>query len=207
MSDDVARIFDERAEQADVRVADSLRASLLSYYRLLTHWNRKINLTSLLDPAQAIDRLLLEPVSSAEHFPAGVRLADLGSGGGSPALPLALALGSPELLMIESRTRKAAFLREAARELGVTAVVEAVRFEALLGRDEYASWAGLVTMRAVRPDRVSMNLARTLASPGGTIAIFSSESAQIPDDPTLENRSTWNTRPSGMLITFHVKHQ
>jgi 16S rRNA (guanine527-N7)-methyltransferase len=207
MSDDVARIFDERAEQADVRVADSLRASLLSYYRLLTHWNRKINLTSLLDPAQAIDRLLLEPVSSAEHFPAGVRLADLGSGGGSPALPLALALGSPELLMIESRTRKAAFLREAARELGVTAVVEAVRFEALLGRDEYASWAGLVTMRAVRPDRVSMNLARTLASPSGTIAIFSSESAQIPDDPTLENRSTWNTRPSGMLITFHVKHQ
>jgi 16S rRNA G527 N7-methylase RsmG len=107
--------------------------------------------------------------------------------------------------MIESRTRKAAFLREAARELGVTAVVEAVRFEALLGRDEYASWAGLVTMRAVRPDRVSMNLARTLASPSGTIAIFSSESAQIPDDPTLENRSTWNTRPSGMLITFHVK--
>ena len=73
---------------------ESLASSLVTYYELLARWNRKINLTSLEDPDEAIDRLLLEPVIAARHLsPAVVNVMDVGSGGGSPALPLALALG------------------------------------------------------------------------------------------------------------------
>src|SRR5687768_4798862 len=105
----------ERAAAAGLTLGGSLRAALLTYYDLLLKWNARINLTALTEPDEAIDRLLLEPVAAARYLPGGARLVDLGSGGGSPAIPLALTLHSPRLVMVESRARKAAFLREAAR--------------------------------------------------------------------------------------------
>ena len=86
-----------RASKAGVFLPDDLAAKLVVYYELLERWNRKINLTSLEDLDQAIDRLLLEPVIAARHLPAGTEpldIMDVGSGGGSPALPLALAGGA-----------------------------------------------------------------------------------------------------------------
>lgn len=124
-----------RAAAAGIQIQDPIRDRLIAYYTLLTRWNRTINLTSLDDPDAAIDRLLIEPVAAAAHLPSGPILIDLGSGGGSPAIPLALALRSPALEMIESRSRKAAFLREVLRELAIDGRVESVRFdEGLRGR-------------------------------------------------------------------------
>jgi len=65
----VVTLFDERAERAGLSVDPELKEKLLSYYSLLTRWNEKINLTALTDPAAAIDRLLIEPVSAAPYLP------------------------------------------------------------------------------------------------------------------------------------------
>lgn len=202
---DVEAIFDDRAGKAGLSVAPQLKTALLVYYELLVRWNRKINLTALSEPTAAIDRLLLEPLSAAEHLPSATPLADLGSGGGSPALPLALALRAPWLLMVESRSRKAAFLREASRELGIEATVEALRFEDLIAHQKHVSSAGLVSMRAVTPDVTALRLARQLSKPAGIVAVFATkdEIASLPAG--FGQRSTWNIRPSGMLITFHVE--
>lgn len=201
----VETLFDERAASAGVSVIAPLKASLLAYYELLARWNRRINLTALADPAAAIDRLLLEPISAAAHLPASTPMADLGSGGGSPAIPLALALKSPWLLMVESRSRKAAFLREAAREVGVDATVEAVRFEDLTAQSRHAGSVGLVSVRAVKPDETTLTLARHLSRKAGVVALFATDGGGIGVPDGLSNRSTWNIQPSGMLITFHVE--
>ena len=112
-----------RGRRAGVALATDLAAQLEAYYRLLSAWNRKINLTglNLSDlPPEAIDRLLIEPLVAARHVPAGAtRMLDVGSGGGSPAIPLALAVPGMRLLMVESKTRKSVFLREAIRTLGL----------------------------------------------------------------------------------------
>ena len=200
MSLELRRLVEDRAGQVGVQIPAVLVDRLVIYYELLARWNRTINLTSLVDPVQAIDRLIVEPVAAAPHLPHGVRLADLGSGGGSPAIPLALALDSTHLLMVESRSRKAAFLREAARELGLNAAVEAVRFEALRGKPTFAGSADVVSLRAVRPDQPTLDLARWLTADGGTVAIFTSRATHH-----LVNSSTWNITPSAMLITFHVE--
>jgi len=96
-------------------------APLETYYRLLAQWNVKINLTALpLQPPtdSTFDRLFIEPLLAAELVPdlPGIWF-DLGSGGGSPALPLKLIRPSLSLTLVESKTRKAAFLREALRAL------------------------------------------------------------------------------------------
>lgn len=164
-----------RASKSGVFLDEGLASSLVKYYELLARWNRKINLTSLEDPDEAIDRLLLEPVAAARHLsPAVVSLMDVGSGGGSPALPLALALGPQvRVTMVEVKARKSAFLREAVRHLGLTdSKVETSRYEELLTRPELYERFDVLSMRAVRVEpRVLMTL-QAFVKPGGSLLLF-----------------------------------
>lgn len=155
---------------------EELAARLTAYYELLSRWNRKINLTALDDPDEAIDRLLLEPIAASRTLvPLATppQLLDVGSGGGSPAIPLALSLGSDtSLTMVEAKARKSAFLREAIRQLGLTAVVETSRYEELLGRPEMLERFSLLSVRAVRVEpRVLMTL-QAFLRPGGQLLLF-----------------------------------
>ena len=123
-----------RASRAGLSLSPGLSEKLIAYYELLERWNRKINLTALDEPDNAIDRLLLEPVVAARYLPlsrSGISLMDVGAGGGSPALPMTMAAPQPvDLTMVEAKVRKSAFLREAIRHLGLTgARVENARFE------------------------------------------------------------------------------
>ena len=157
MSDRFGDLIRDRSAVAGVAVDEALGEQLSAYLSLLSQWNRTINLTSFeLDtptPA-AIDRLVIEPVLAARLVRPDDRLSiDIGSGGGSPAIPLRLARPELEMVMVESRGRKAAFLREAARSLSLSNVhVEATTFEALAASSSWAGRADLVTMRAVRPE-------------------------------------------------------
>jgi 16S rRNA (guanine527-N7)-methyltransferase len=147
------------------------------YYRLLSTWNRKINLTGLdlseLGP-ESLDRLLIEPLVAASHVRPAVRnFVDIGSGGGSPAIPMALALSSVSVLMVEAKTRKSVFLREALRALDLRrGEVVTSRFEELLAKPRLHEAHDLLTIRAVRIEaRVLMTL-QALVRPGGEIFLF-----------------------------------
>jgi 16S rRNA (guanine527-N7)-methyltransferase len=167
-----------RAELADLVIDPALLAPLETYYRLLVRWNAAVNLTALrLEPltSEAIDRLLIEPIAAARSLAEVPKSTwfDLGSGGGSPALPLLLACPSFHLTMIEARERKAAFLREAVRTLGVTADVEIGRFEETAR--QRPGTAGLVTARGVRVDAAFGVAAAKLLCSHGILALFGSE--------------------------------
>jgi 16S rRNA (guanine527-N7)-methyltransferase len=177
---DVAGVLSARAGRAGIVIPAELARRLTVYYKLLSHWNRKINLTSLSDPDEAVDRLLLEPIAAAAHVPNGVELIDIGSGGGSPALPLALAVSAPTLVMVESRARKAAFLRQALRELGMTGTVETARFEEVAADPDYQGRFPLASVRAVKLDQVAFSTLTALLTPTGIAALFRSVGS---DDP------------------------
>jgi 16S rRNA (guanine527-N7)-methyltransferase len=160
--------------------------TLVAYLDLLVKWNKKINLTSLdIDPLTdaAIDRLLVEPVKAAEFVSdAEASVIDLGSGGGSPAIPIKIQLPKSKLRMVESRSRKCAFLREASRHLGLSDTsVEESRFEQLHERVSLKSSADIVTIRAVRLDAELVKLVRWLLVPGGRVFRFSNTAdEQLP---------------------------
>jgi len=143
-----------RGRRAGVTISSPLATKLEVYFRLLTAWNAKMNLTGLDLKEQApaaIDRLLIEPLVAAKHATAPVtRMIDIGSGGGSPAIPLALSL-SAHLMLVEAKTRKSVFLREALRALELSdAEVVTSRFEELLSRPSLHEAHDLLTLRAVR---------------------------------------------------------
>lgn len=147
-----------RAAAANVEIDGPLESAFEAFYQLLGKWNSKINLTAFdlsTDGNDAsIDRLLIEPLVAIRYVPAKAeRWLDAGSGGGSPAIPMKLAEPRLKLHLVEAKTRKAAFLREAVRTLGLANTeVETSRFEMMLTRPELHESLDLVTIRAVRLD-------------------------------------------------------
>ncbi len=180
-----------RASRAGVFLSDDLIAGLTAYYELLSRWNRKINLTSLEQPDEAIDRLLLEPIIAARHFrESKLRVMDVGSGGGSPSIPMKLAVPAIHLTMVEAKARKSAFLREAIRHLALAdAAVETSRYEELLARPELHEAFDVVSLRAVRVESRALVTLQAFVDPGGSIFLFRGPSGpQIPANlmPPLE---------------------
>lgn len=173
-----------RAQLAHLQLDRSLLEGLACYYELLAKWNAKVNLTAFrLTPTgedEAIDRLLIEPVVAARHVPKDAsHLLDAGSGGGSPAIPLQLALPHLSLRMIESRSKKALFLREAIRVLGLAnACVDTARFEELATQPSLRASFDVVSVRAVRVEADVLMILQEFLKPGGHMIVFKGAGAE-----------------------------
>lgn len=136
-------------------VDDAAQQKLSGYLALLQKWNRTHNLTAIREPAQMITHHLLDSLAVMPHLPAraGLRLADVGSGGGLPGIPLAIARPDWQVTLIDSNRKKAAFLTQAAIDLSlanvevvatrVEAYAPATRFDVVIAR-AYAKLATLV---------------------------------------------------------------
>ncbi|MBS1190628.1 MAG: rRNA m(7)G-527 methyltransferase [Rhodocyclaceae bacterium] len=89
---------------------------LLAYRDLLLKWNRTYNLTALRDPEQAISHHLLDSLAILPWI-RGDSLLDVGSGGGLPGIPLAIARPDLQVTLVDAVQKKATFLQQAAIEL------------------------------------------------------------------------------------------
>jgi len=181
----VARLS-RRITKAGGTASTAQVTNLAAYVELLARWNRKINLTALaVDPLsdEAADRLIVEPVMASRRLAPTDRLViDVGSGGGSPAIPLAIMRADLRVIMVEVKVRKCAFLQEANRQLGLAAAsVENCRIEELLTRKDLHEAVDVVTVRAVRPDRRLLTAIQAFLKPGGRLFWFGAETAVRPD--------------------------
>ncbi len=165
----------------------AVAVQLEHYLSFLAKWNAKINLTAfnLREPTdEAIDRLLIEPVVAAQHIPArATSVIDIGSGSGSPAIPLRLAVADVRVTMVEAKTRKAVFLLEACRHLGLAdAVVETARFEHLLTRPDMHEAFDVLTIRAVRVEAATLVTLQAFLKPGGLLFWFQGAGRELKPD-------------------------
>ena len=164
-----------RAEEVGVALSTAHVNQLTRYFDLLRRWNPRINLTSLpldaLSPGQ-FDRLLVEPIAAAALVPESARVwFDLGSGGGSPAVPLKVLRPSLRLSMIEAKSRKCAFLREVVRTVPLnSADVHQTRIEEL--PDSLGNSVDLLTVRAVRLDEPLSGVCARLLTASGRLLLF-----------------------------------
>jgi 16S rRNA (guanine527-N7)-methyltransferase len=136
---------------------------LLAYLALLEKWNRVYNLTAVRDAERMVSHHLLDSLA-AVPFVLGQSVLDVGSGGGLPGIPLAIARPELQVTLIDSIAKKTAFLLQAKAELGlanlnvVTSRVEDFRPE--IGFD-------IITSRAFSDLREFVTLTRHLLKPGG----------------------------------------
>ncbi len=159
---------------APAELSPGILGQLQSYLGLLLRWNARINLTAVRDPEQIVTRhfgeslfaarvLLGENAGSAEHS----TLADVGSGAGFPGIPMKLFAPEIDLTLIESQNKKATFLREVIRTLGLKTA------EVYCGRaEQWSRTADLVTLRAVEQFERALPVAAELVSAQGRLCLL-----------------------------------
>ena len=154
-----------------------IAAQLSQYLDLLLKWNERTNLTAIRDPKQIVQRHFGESLFAGRHLGRETRtLLDLGSGAGFPGLPMALLRPEIAVTLAESQNKKASFLREAVRTLGLTNVeVWASRAESLPIDRRFDT----VTLRAV--DNMPAALAAAVPRTAREILLLASEPPDLPE--------------------------
>jgi 16S rRNA (guanine527-N7)-methyltransferase len=157
----------------------------LAYLQLLAKWNKTYNLTAIRDPLQAVSHHVLDSLAVLHDLSdrAGA-LADVGSGGGLPGIPIAIAEPARQVTLNDANEKKGAFLRQAVIELGLTNTAVHV------GRaEEWRPAAGfsVVISRGFASLVDFLVTCRHLAAPSGVLAAMKGvypkdELARVPAD-------------------------
>ena len=159
----------------------ALGEKLAAFLANLLATNRAFNLTAITQPQEAWTRHVLDSLSLAPHLtelPSDARVADVGSGGGLPGIPLALALPALSFTLVEATAKKASFLTKAARDLQLANVaVRAVRAEDF-GQSAARETFDAVTARALSRLPVLLELTLPLLRVGGRLLAIKGGQAQ-----------------------------
>ncbi len=198
----------EGAQGIGVELSQEVLQQAETYYRLLTRWNRKINLTSLSKPEEVITYHFVESFFASLHMSESPsRWVDVGSGAGFPALPIKMLRPRLKLYLVEPHHKKVHFLKEVVRRLGLPEVrpmaMTLQEFQSCLpspGRFRYISsraWGALPQL---------INFARQTLEPEGRMLLFMGEQGcqeltQMDlEGLTVERRIPLPTREKGFLV-------
>ncbi len=156
-------------EGLTVREAAELYAPLAVYLELLLRWNARTNLTAIREPEEIVKRHFGESLFTAgvvrRWLRDGEQVLDFGSGAGFPGVPLQLLLPEVQVVLAESQGKKAAFLHEVVRSLGLRCAVWAGRVEAMPAERRFRA----VMMRAVDRMEEMADMAKGRVERGGVL--------------------------------------
>jgi 16S rRNA (guanine527-N7)-methyltransferase len=173
------------------------------FKRELLKWTDKVNLIGP-EARENLDAHIDEALAAAEILKPRGDVLDFGSGGGLPAIPMAI-VSPARFHLVEVDQKKWAFLKHVARECKLNAVIYGDRLDRALKRFPPELRFSLVTSRAVgNPEEWVPSLTEWL-EPGGRVALFQS----TPDAPAFAEEIEVFPLPRGSsnyLVTFHVKH-
>jgi 16S rRNA (guanine527-N7)-methyltransferase len=187
----------------------STSAERLARYKteLLT-WNARINLIGP-EAVEHLDEHLDEALTAGALLKPHGNVLDFGSGGGLPAIPMAIMSPEAQWHLVEADRKKWAFLKHVVRECGLNAEIHGDRLLRALPRFPSQLRFSLVTSRAVGSPEEWVPLLSERMEPGGRVALFQSS----PDVATIPGfvRGSVFRLPRGasnylVTLTFHVEH-
>jgi len=150
-------------EELSAREAERFGA----YFELFVRWNERTNLSAIRDEDGILSRHFLESIGCARLLPQGIAtLLDFGSGGGFPGVPVAICREEIAVVLAESQGKKASFLQEVVRVLGLKARVAHGRAETL------SEAFDCVTLRAVDRMEAAVQAAASLVRTGGQMVLM-----------------------------------
>jgi 16S rRNA (guanine(527)-N(7))-methyltransferase RsmG len=178
-------VLESELRTFEIELAPPKKLLLAGYCAELVHWNNKINLTAL-SGRDMVRRLVVEPLWIGHQLkPQGI-LADIGSGNGSPAIPLHVLCGFSKVHLIEIRARRAAFLRHIATTLKLSdVIVHRARFEAIASGLEPVDW---ITLQGVALTEELFVSIRNVSRPTTNVVWISSSATGSPAPPVCTLR-------------------
>ena len=178
---DYEKLLESELENFQIQLDALQKQTLVAYCRELTRWSSKINLTAL-SGANLVRRLVVEPVWIGLQLNPQGTLLDIGSGNGSPAIPLNVVSHFSSCHLVEARTKRAVFLRHLSSALQLKNIqVHQTRFEDISEPLESPDW---VTLQAVALTKELMQSIHQISRPTTTVVWFTSSSVKTDLLPT-----------------------
>ncbi|WP_373047603.1 16S rRNA (guanine(527)-N(7))-methyltransferase RsmG [Vulgatibacter sp.] len=144
-------------------------ATLVRFLGELLRWNRSVNLTSIEEPAAVGELHLLDSLAVVKHVPQGARVADVGTGGGFPGVPLAVARPDLRVELLDRTEKKILFLKTTLARLGIgNAQARHVRLEGRPAAEGLGPYDVAIS-RAFTAPAEWIRLARQYVRPGGRV--------------------------------------
>jgi 16S rRNA (guanine(527)-N(7))-methyltransferase RsmG len=173
-------VLEPELRNFEIDLAVPQKQLLARYCDELIRWNKRINLTGL-SGVDLVRRLVLEPVwTGLQLKPQGI-LADIGSGNGSPAMPLHIVCNFRAAHLIEARTKRAAFLRHLTTTLPLSNVfVHRAKFEGIVAELGPVDW---ITLQGVALSGGLLDSVKQISSATTNIVWITSSGVEVPVNP------------------------
>lgn len=142
----------EGLDQLQIQYDDQVLNKYCKYMERILEWNKMVNITSITDPEQFVEKHYLDSLLSVtcSEFKRAKRVIDIGTGGGFPGIPLALAAPDKEFLLIDSLNKRIKIINEICAEIGISNVTAIHgRAEELAKNKQYREQFDLCVSRAV----------------------------------------------------------
>jgi 16S rRNA (guanine527-N7)-methyltransferase len=164
-------------------VTEEVAMKLLAFVELLLQWNRKVNLTAIRSAGEAVEMHLVDSLAAAPVLAGVERVVDLGSGGGFPGIPLAIALPGCEFTLVDAVGKKVGFLKAAIAHLGLRNARAIHAHAEGKPEDEGIPRAVAVICRAFLAPSEWLELAQNYVAPGGRILAMLGAETEMPTAP------------------------
>ncbi len=183
------------------------RSSLERYKAELLRWNAKVNLIGP-EAEENLDAHIEEALAAAEVLKPAGEVMDFGSGGGLPAIPMAIAAPEARFHLVEADQKKWAFLKHIVRECGLSCQVYGDRLSRLLPRLPADLRFSLVVSRAVGNPEEWVPLLKEHLEDGARVALFQGTPAVPPISGFSRGAAVALPRGQSnylVVMTFHVE--
>ncbi|MBQ6400668.1 MAG: 16S rRNA (guanine(527)-N(7))-methyltransferase RsmG [Firmicutes bacterium] len=178
MSDSALRTAFERL---NIPWTEEKEQTLLSYMDRILERNRQVNLTAITDREQFIEKHIIDSLACAgtEAFGRSGRIIDVGTGGGFPGVPLAVAFPEKSFILLDSLNKRVKIVDELCRELGIVNVTAVHgRAEDLARQEDFRDGFDLCVSRAVANMSTLCELCLPFLRVGGTFIAYKGEGGE-----------------------------
>lgn len=158
----------EKLRKIQIDISDIQIKQFYDYMNLLIEWNKKINLTAIIEPDEIILKHFIDSLTINNEIKKGDKIADIGTGAGFPGIPIKILNPENEVVLIDSLNKRLIFLDEVINKLGLQNIsIVHARAEEIGHNKMYREQFDIVTSRAVAKLNVLLEYMKPLTKIGG----------------------------------------
>lgn len=167
-------IITEGAQMGGVAINDQQLDMVVGHAQALLSWNRKINLTAIVDPMEIAVKHFLDAILPHPFIPTTGRLLDIGTGGGFPGIPLKVLRPAQPMLLIDKVRKKISFVRDVIRRLNLENIsADQLSVEDLVQKkDTLKEGFDTIVCRALKDPASAARMAAPCLAPGGKLFVY-----------------------------------
>ncbi len=196
--------FVEGLSQLDITLSATVIKKEIKFIDEMLHWNKRINLTSIRNGEEAIEKHLLDSLLLLSHLKESRRMMDMGSGGGLPGIPLAIAIPTLQVVSVDSVGKKINFQKHIKRLLQLdNLTILQSRIENLERETDKYQKYDVVVARAFTSLDVLLEYATPWLVPGGRLIAMKGPGGE-DELQTLTQKMAGGHLSKPNIYTYHL---